>query len=80
MNITNALEAMKQGSVMTNGKALFAHRNGKVWITGRGWTLRSPVEDFLELYGDDDFIEHVNMVSVDEESDEQYYGRLQVRQ
>lgn len=66
---------MKQGIRMKQkGKAvLFGMKDGKILVSGNGFSTRLSPDDFLELYAQEEFeIRHPD-ASIDEKKDEEYY-------
>lgn len=80
MNIYQAIEQLKQGEVLTDGRSLFAYRQGIFLVSGLNFTTRMKYETFLDLYHEAAFLPHAAQSAADESADMEYYGRLQARQ
>lgn len=80
-----ALEMMKQGLMLKQPQqrilAAAADKPDSCFrISGPGYTLRLSEEDFLELYGDTDFICLDDEGEIDDQKDEDYYRWRSLKQ
>lgn len=73
-NINEAIEYLKQGDIVSsNGKDQFVIKNKKVFRYDNGTSFSLSLNDFYELYKNNNFYLYEDSVYIDEEKDEAYY-------
>lgn len=73
-NINEAIEYLKQGDIVSsNGKDQFVIKNNKVFRYDNGTSFSLSLNDFYELYKNNNFYLYEDSVYIDEEKDEAYY-------
>ena len=72
--VKEALAYLREGEIVTtNGRDQFVFKNDKVYRYSDGSHFGLDINDFLDLYKNNDFYLYEEAVEIDDKKDEEYY-------